>query len=438
MIVNWYPQPQLLWGTLGLAAAGALLPFFPMAATAWNAAAALLAGSAIVDLFQTKRIPSPAIRRIMPTNLPMGVATTVQLQLKNASSRAVDLLVHDHYPAHFDSDLMPRTAMIPPNAGIELSYTATPPRRGDAHFPGTELLLRSRFGFWRQRRRIKNETPVKVYPNFAEISNYTLLATDNRLSQIGVKRRQRRGEGSDFFQLREYRQGDSQRQIHWQASARLRKLISKEYQDEKNQQVIFLLDCGRRMRHAEHNRAQLDEALNAVLLLAYVAVRQGDSVGIMTLGGESRWLPPSGGQSAVKRLLESLYDLQSTTMPADYPEAVNRFDSLQRRRALVIMITNTRNEDYSDLSAAVRQLVKRHLVVLADLHETMLDEATVSPINTRTEALRFHGVKQYLDARERQHSILRHQGAITLDVTAPQLPIALVNRYLEIKGSSSL
>lgn len=437
-MTNWYPQPRLLWSVFALAATGISIPFFPEVATIWKGVAALLAGSALFDLLQIRRTASPTIVRQMPTNLPMAAETKVRLQLRNNSETVVKTLVHDRHPSEFNSRDMPQSISLQPSIGVELIYTITPPHRGDAFFPGTELLLLSPFGLWRQRRRIKLETAVKVYPNFAEISNYTLLATDNRLSQIGVKRRQRRGEGSDFLQLREYRQGDSQRQIHWQASARLRKLISKEYQDEKNQQIIFLLDCGRRMRHQDQNRAHLDQALNAILLLSYVAVHQGDSVGVMTLGGKTRWIPPRSGQGTVKRLLESLYDLQSTTMPADYLDAVNRLDSLQRRRALIVAITNTRNEDHSDLLAAISQLRKRHLVVLADLREEMLDEVLVAPIGSRQDALRFHAVQQYMDEREKQHMMLHHYGAITLDITASQLPISLVNQYLEIKGSARL
>ncbi|MCU7881809.1 MAG: DUF58 domain-containing protein [Candidatus Thiodiazotropha sp. (ex Lucinoma aequizonata)] len=68
-----------------------------------------------------------------------------------------------------------------------------------------------------------------MFLNFREIARYALLATDNHLSQMGVRRCQRRGEASDFHQLREYRTGDAMRQIDWKASSRYRRLISKEY-----------------------------------------------------------------------------------------------------------------------------------------------------------------------------------------------------------------
>jgi uncharacterized protein (DUF58 family) len=436
--VNWYPCKPLLglaliWVLVGGAAswASGLTEF-------WLVTGVVLLGIALNDLLRTRRLQSPELRRIMPRNLPLSVGTHVRLQFRNRRPVLLKFLVHDLHPSTFAVTDMPQTVELEALGGLEIEYRVMPPSRGDAVFRGTEIHLFSPWRLWRQRRVIGEPVEVRVYPNFAEISTYTLLATDNRLSQIGVKRRQRRGEGNEFFQLREFRQGDSQRQIHWQASARQRKLISKEYQDEKDQQVIFLLDVGRRMRHRDDERAHLDQALNAVLLLSYVAVRQGDAVGIMTLGGDDRWIPPRKGQDTVNRLLESLYNLESTIDPADYLQAVNRFTSLQRRRALVIMITNTRNEDHQDLFAAARVLRRHHLVVMADLREEILDETVTGSIDTAAQALRYHAVEKYLDDRRRKHQLLSHHGVLTLDTTARQLPVALVNQYLDIKGQASL
>lgn len=436
--MNWYPCKSMLGLALVWVIVGGAASYAAGLTEFWLVVGVVLLGIALNDLLRTRRLASPDVKRIMPRNLPLSVATQVRLQFRNRMQVPLKFLVHDLYPARFDVEEMPRTVELDAQSGIEIGYRVMPPSRGDAVFAGTEIHLFSPWRLWRHKRILGEPAEVRVYPNFAEISTYTLLATDNRLSQIGVKRRQRRGEGNEFFQLREFRQGDSQRQIHWQASARQRKLISKEYHDEKDQQVLFLLDVGRRMRHKDDGRAHLDQALNAVLLLSYVAVRQGDAVGIMTLGGDNRWIPPRKGQDTVNRLLESLYNLESTIEPADYLQAVNQFTALQRRRALVIMITNTRNEDHQDLFAAARVLRRHHLVVMADLREEILDETVTSPIDTGAQALRYHAVEKYLDDRRRKHQLLSHHGVLTLDTTAKQLPVALVNQYLDIKAQASL
>ena len=134
--------------------------------------------------------------------------------------------------------------------------------------------------------------------------------------------------------------------------SRHNRLISREYREE-NQQVVFLLDCGRRMRTRDGDLAYFDHVLNAVLLLSYVALRQGDAVGAFTFSGEDRLLPPRKGRGAMNTLLNGLFDIQPTTSPSDFTEAASRISTRLRRRALVILVTNLRDEDAQELPAAL-------------------------------------------------------------------------------------
>jgi uncharacterized protein (DUF58 family) len=192
------------------------------------------------------------------------------------------------------------------------------------------------------------------------------------------------------------------------------------------------------MRHADGERGHLDEALNALLLLAYVAVRQGDAVGLMTYGGARRWFPPRREPDTVNRLLKGVYDLQPSLAAADPLGAARALLGSLQRRALVVILTNSRDEDNREMESAIRLLRRRHLVVLADLRESALDRALVAPIAERADALRFLAVQDYLEHRRRHHERLRHNGARVLDLLPAQLPIALVNQYLEIKRGGTL
>jgi uncharacterized protein (DUF58 family) len=426
----------ILWGAL--AALALAVQLAPLPALLWPGAAALACALALADFLLGRRPPELGFSRELRHSLPVGVWSPVGLRLENPGGRTLELMVHDHHPAVFDAESLPARLRLPAGRAARLHYRVRPQRRGDAEFAGVELSIRSPLGLWCCRRFLPRPERVKVFPNFREISHYALLATDNHLSRMGVRRRQRRGEGNDFRQLREYRAGDAIRQIDWKATSRSQKLISKEYQDERDQQVLFLLDCGRRMRHEEEGRAHLDQVLNAMLLLAYVAARQGDAVGFMAFGGQRRWYPPRKQGDVVRELLEQLYDLQSTSEAADYLMAAKELLPRQRRRALVILLTNSRDEDGEELRQAVQLLAARHLVVLADLRETLLDEALRQRVRDLDGALRFHAVNEYLAERARSHDLLRHHGALTLDLTAPQLPTALVNQYLGIKASGRL
>jgi uncharacterized protein (DUF58 family) len=346
--------------------------------------------------------------------------------------------VHDHHPPDFEVRSLPVDLAIPPRRQARVDYQVRPRRRGDHRFAGLDLIVTSPLGFWQRKRFLALEDRVRVFPNFREVGRYALLATEHRLSQMGVRRRRRRGEGSDFHQLREYRAGDSLRQIDWKATSRFRKLISREYQDERDQQVIFMLDCGRRMRHCDAGRGHMDQALNALLLLAHVAASQGDSIGFMAFGGAQRWYPPLKGGNQLPHLLRQLYDLEASLSAADYLVAARELIPLQRRRALIVLLTNTRDEDHDDLLQAVRLLQKKHLVVVADLREAVLDQVLAQDVNDLDDALRFQAVNEYGERRTRNLEALRHQGSYALDLLPEQLPVALVNQYLAVKASGRL
>lgn len=255
---------------------------------------------------------------------------------------------------------------------------------------------------------------------------------------MGIKKLIRRGEGNEFHQLREYRQGDELQKIDWKATSRYRRLISKDYQDERDQQIIFVLDCGRRMRHMESGKSLLDQALNSILLLSYVASRQGDGVGLYSFGGTEKWLPPRKQEDSIRELLLGMYDIKSSTNAADYLRATQDLLALQNRRSLMVIITNSRAEDYDDLLKMTGQLRRKHLVVIADLREEILDKSLLDPITSFTSAVRYQALQHYLAKRKNLIRQLQHLGIHSLDVTAEQLPASLVNRYLEIKSSGSL
>ena len=159
-------------------------------------------------------------------------------------------------------------------------------------FDAADVRVRSRWGLCELRERLGVREVRRVYPEFGQIGRYAWLAGDRRLQEIGIKTYQLRGEGTDFNQHAEYRAGDPVRHIDWPATLRLGKPMLREFQDERNQCVMLLVDCGRRMRADNRSgaigSAHFDQVLNAVMLLAYVALKQGDAVGAMTFGTPPR------------------------------------------------------------------------------------------------------------------------------------------------------
>lgn len=431
------PSTRLLWigAILFGAAIGVSMWGFQ---EIWTLMAAAVLLVALIDAFAAIRLPTPPVARRVPASLSVGVRTEVALRVANTAARALRFEVHDHHPASFEPEGLPRALALGPGQRTELRYQVRPVARGETYFGLTGLRLSSPLGLWEVKRFSGEGQAVRVYPNFRALAKYTLLATDNRLSQIGVLQVRRRGEGTEFHQLREYRQGDPQRAIDWKATARTARLIAKEYEEEKDQRVLLVIDCGRRMASKDDDLSHFDHTLNAALLLAHVALRQGDAVGMLTMGGVQRYLEPRKSIGAVHSMLNRVYDLEPTLAVPDYHQAARDVMRHLRRRALVILLTNLRDEDDDTLLPALQLLRTRHLVVLASLREAIISRALSARVDSFDRAVTHAAAAEYLTLRERVFRRIGAAGVMALDVEPEKLPISLVNRYLELKREGRL
>jgi uncharacterized protein (DUF58 family) len=432
------PAPRLLLLTAGVAVAAVAPAFWPTTLSPWRVAAGGAVLLALVDAWWAWRRPPPEVERRLPGSLALGVTENIRLRLRHAGVFHLHVEVYDHHPLGVEVSGLPQRVTLPPQRYTDVWYPARPVVRGALAFAPAQLRVRSPLGLWRRELRAGPAQSVRVYPNFAAVAKYTLLAADNRLSQMGIRKRRRRGEGQDFHQLREYRQGDPLRQVDWKASARLRKLISREYQEDRDQEIILMLDCGHRMLAQDGDLSHFDHSLNAILLLAYVALRQGDGVGFGSFSGHERWLKPIKGAARISHLFNTLYDLQPGSQAPDYSAAATRLLLRQKKRALVILITNLRDEDNADLLPAIQLLGQKHLVLVASMREQALDAALEQDVQDFDQALRHAATRDYLQQRRQAVDGLRAQGAHCIDVVPRELSVSLVNEYLDIKVSGRL
>ncbi|MCK5726055.1 MAG: DUF58 domain-containing protein [Thiotrichaceae bacterium] len=412
---------------------------WPESTNIWLFVSAITAVVVMLDGLLTYR-PSDKLRavRTVSSSLPLGVDRMVELRIHNESNRHTQLKVFDHHPLEIQTVGLPVTIHLAKGTYADLSYKIHAVERGKMEFSCTQIHSLSLLGFWIRDHRLPVRSEVHVYPNFAAVSHYALMATDNKLSQMGIIKKRRRGEGQDFHQLREYRKGDSLRQIDWKASSRMRKVIAREYQDERDQEIIFLLDCGHRMQAKDNDLSHFDHTLNAILLLSYVALKQGDAVGLGTFSGASRWIAPRKGQQVIQQILNTVYDLQPSPESPDYSQVATDLMVRHKKRALIILITNLRDEDADDLLPALKLLRKRHLVLLVSMREEAIDEVLEKPINDYNDALLNSATHQYLQHRQRTFDKIRSAKVLSMDVVPSDLSAGLINHYLDIKGSGLL
>ncbi|WP_309677843.1 DUF58 domain-containing protein [Pseudomonas sp.] len=403
----------------------------------WGLLLALLALT-ILDGVRLKRLPSPRLQRQMPGSLALGRWGEVRLAIEHDFEQPLTVQIFDHVPEGLSFENLPLSVELQPGQQSQIGYRLRPLKRGHFTFEHCEINLPSPLGLWSDKRLLNVADNTRVYPDFARLYGGQLLAVDNWLSQLGVRQRQRRGLGLEFHQLREFREGDSLRQIDWKATARQRTPIAREYQDERDQQIVFMLDCGRRMRSQDGELAHFDHALNACLLLSYIALRQGDAVGLSTFASDrQQYLAPVKSTEQLKVLLNTVYDLNSTQRPADYQAAVSQLLARQKRRALVVLVTNLRDEDDEELLTAVKRLSKQHRVLVASLREDVLDTLRHTQVQTLSETLVYCGTVDYLNERAELHERLSAHGVSVVDARPAELGAELVTRYLSWKKAGA-
>ncbi|MFT3905510.1 MAG: DUF58 domain-containing protein [Steroidobacteraceae bacterium] len=442
---GFLPARPTVLAVLAAAAAAALARALGVEATLVNALAALwllgLAGVCILDWRQSGqawRASAVRLQRRLPQALAIGVPLRVTLRLSSQGEQDWQLQVFDHALPPLQVSELPADLHLMAGRCAEFGYGVRAEARGEACWLPAQLRVRSLWGLGWLDLRLGECESRRVLPDFAQISRFAWLADQHRLGAIGVRSRQRRGEGTDFRQLTEYRPGDAIRHIDWKATLRSSRVIVREFQDERDQPVLVLLDCGRRMRSAEQELrgAHFDQVLNAVVLLAYVALRHGDAVGVMTSGmgaGAERHLAPTKGIAALNRLVAGLHDLQPTLNQPDFLVAARELMARQKRRALVVWVSSFRSEDDTEVRAALRLLRSRHLVMFASIRELALRQAVEQPLTDDAAVLEVATAHWYGQQRSAALARLAAQDALLVDAEPQTLGVELVNRYNEAK-----
>jgi uncharacterized protein (DUF58 family) len=417
----------------------------PVNVVGWLAlsAAAVLVALGIVDYLWSRRAwrrSHPALVRQLPAAFALGIRRQIPVQIDAAGDAAWRCDLYDDTDPTLLTTGLPINVTIAGGKRVETSYGVVPTARGEVTFTPADVRVRSRLGMCELLERLGQAETRRVYPDFSQVARYAWLAGDRRLQEIGIKTYQQRGRGTDFKQLSEYRVGDSVRHIDWKATQRMGKPIVREFQDERDQCVMLLVDCGRRMRADDRQggigTTHFDQVLNAVMLLTYVALKQGDAVGAATFGtppGEERSYAPRKGSQTLNALMAQLYDVQPTPTHSDYLAAAQDLLKRQRKRALVIIVTNFRDEDDAELSQALRLLRSRHLVLLASLRERIVGELIAQPLTSGNAAIEVASAHLYEQSRRDAFNRLAARDGLMVDAVPERLGIELVNRYHAIK-----
>jgi len=412
--------PALLW----------LVAFGALAFVACAAADAAL-GPAPGSLHVARRpLPRIALRRL--------AATTYQIENRAAIAIRIGLFETPLPAVDFLDDGTSVDVAARSQRTVEARFV--PRERGAVRFGDLYAWVENRVGLLRRRYRIAAAADARVFPDLAAVERYGTLAKRSTLVDAGLRRLRLRGVGTEFESLREYRDGDAFRLVDWKATARRGRLTVVQYEVERSQNVLIALDCGRAMVPRLGVQRKFDYALTAALSVARVAEAASDNVGLLAFAAAPLLaIAPRRGGKHYATLAQAAFDLQPRLEEPDYETIFARVRDRSDKRSLIVLLTDIFDPVTSaTVLSSLERLVPRHLVMCVLMNDAAIATALAAVPASVADAYRTAVAMTLADERAAAVARLRARGIIVVDVPAPQLTVAVMDAYLDVKARGRL
>jgi uncharacterized protein (DUF58 family) len=380
------------------------------------------------------------VKRHVPAILRQSQLFPVELSLLNQSDRSGVFQIVDSPPIDFTgSNHLFKIRLAPKKATVH-TYTLKSYRRGSFSFGALFYRITGPLGLIQHQGKIDLPQAVQVLPDLSGEASHDLQVVLAGAYQAGRRRSARRGEGSEFESLREHLRDDDFRHIDWKASAKRGKLISRQYETERDQRLMILLDTGRLMSPKIGSYRKLDYAVNASVHLAQVALRKGDLVGYAIFNDELlAFAEPQKGQAQMSQFVQNLTSLQATRLESDYAAVFHHVMRRCSRRTLIVCFTDLADAHSANtLLQATLPLMPRHLPVIVTVSNSEILALTKKSPASEFEIYRHVAATEIWNDYQRTLRALRSRGVATVSVPAQDLSTSAINEYLRIKETARL
>lgn len=382
------------------------------------------------------------VEREAPRTVGVGDTEVSRYLVRSRWGRPLHVSLFDAMPAPFVAAERSNASLtLSPRGSGELPFILEGRSRGETALGPVALRVRTPTGLVARTLHYMLGDRILVAPSLAGVRRFRWLAVHHRLSAVGVRDARRLGEGRSFARLRDYVAGDDPRHIDWKATARRGHAITREFTIEQSQTVYVLVDAGRSMTQLAGEFPRFEYALSAALVLADVAASAGDRVGALVFDDRLRALVPAQrGATALQAMRAALVPVQPSMAEPDYAAAFRALAQRQRKRALVVLITDVLEPRAArSLIAHLTRGVSRHLPVVVAIRNEALIAAAALPSSGGTEAVyESAAAAELLAERSMALQRMRDAGVVVLDVAPDAMAAAVVSQYLELKARGSL
>ena len=366
----------------------------------------------------------------------LGDENPIRITLWNEGGIMVDLDIYDEIPFQFQKrDFKIEQALVP-GEEKKIEYHLRPIIRGEYHFGYINAITSVWLKLASRRILLGEPSMVPVMPSVIQMKKYELMAFARISTFEGIKKIRRLGHSYEFEQIKNYSLGDDIRSINWKATGRRNTLMVNQYEDERSQQVYMIIDKSRSMHMPFNGLSLLDYSINTSLVLANIALKKYDRVGLISFSNLiGSTLPAESHELQLKKIMNALYHEKPQPLEANFDLLYRSVKNVIKSRSLVMLYLNFESIYAMERALPILQKINQlHLLVVMIFENTELNHYTkkeakfVSDIYAQTIAEKLSHEKKQIVSKLKKHGIQ------TILSKPEDLSINTVNKYLELKS----
>lgn len=387
----------------------------------------------IIILFLGKH--NVKITRKYPDKLSNGDDNPFKIALTSSFPIKVKARVLEELPVQLQMRDNETEVELLPRKEHQFEYTLHPKKRGVYVFAKCNVLVRH-LGLFERKFVLDESLEIPCYPSFIQMRKYQLLATTDRLVEMGVKRIRRIGSTMEFDHIREYVKGDEYKHMNWKASAKHKRLMVNQYQEEKSQPIYSVIDTGRVMRMPFNDMTLLDYAINSTLVLSNAAILKQDRAGMLTFGKKcENHIPPEKNNKQMKLISDKLYGITTNFEESEFGNLYAFMRRHVNKRSLIFLYSNFETLDALNRQLSyLRMMAKSHIIVAVVFKNTELIQMAKENAKSSVEIYNKIIAEKFVYEKSLIIQELNRNGIQTIYTAPEDLSIKSINKYLEIKA----
>lgn len=415
--------------------------FFPVFVNVAHGLLIMVFVAALVEillLFMTEN--AILAQRILPDKFSNGDINEVKIDLKNNYFFPVETKIIDEIPFQFQKRDFLIEKKIAAFRNVFFKYTLEPKERGEYQFGALNVYVSSVLGFVSRRFIFQKDAVLPSYPSFISLRKYELMTLQNEFLLGGIKRVRRLGHTMEFEQIKEYVPGDDIRTINWKATSKSNRLMVNQFQDEKSQRILLLIDKGRVMKMPFNGLSLLDYSINAAMALSHIILKKGDRAGMMTFSRKAENKVAADNKAGqLRKISESLYNIKTDFFESDFNRLYQDLKHSLNQRSLVLLFTNFETLDALNRQIKyLRGIAKDHLLIVVFFKNSETDALLQKNPEKMQEVYDQIIAEKFEMEKKLIIQELRKYGIHSIYTRPENLNVDVINKYLEVKARGIL